>query len=310
MDVEKAVRQASGLDNGFVDMILPGIVTLIISGIIIYLIRVFLNKSLRHKDNLDEQQKKLFVRIVTTVLGIAAVVLVISGYGMPTNALLGMMGVVGLALSLSMQDLLSNFFSGCVLPITKPFREGDVIEISGKMGYVERIGYLHTTLVTIDNITVIIPNSSLTSGCITNYSTKETLQIEQTFSVAADMPDEEVRGALREAVGKDPRFLTDSEPFIHLKSFDSMNATYIVRVPCKSKEYFDVYYALVENVRASFEAHSIETGTETLGMGSMGQVSETEQQAGGFGGGVQRQSGGGRDGAQQQRGGTNSSHQA
>ena len=301
MRPEEAVQEAGKLTGRFSDdMIIPGIVTLIFSGIVIYIIRAFLIKSLRRNEKLDDRQKEHFVKRVTAVLSVVAVLIVVGGYGLNTSALIAIMGVAGLALSLAAQGLLSDFFSGCILPITRPFREGDVIEVNGKTGIIEHIGYLNTTIVTLDNITVVVPNSALTSGTIVNYSARETLQVEKTFTVTADMRDEDVRTALWEAIGKDSRILTDPEPFIHLKSFDSMNTTYVVSVPCRSGDYYEVSYSIVENVRASFEEHAIEMGVEMFGgMGSPGRN-------GGLGGTVQQPGGGGqqRGGGRQQRGGS------
>ena len=289
METEGAVRNTGELGkNFFVDTIIPGIITLVLSAVVIYIIRAFLIKSLRRKDNMEEKQKVRLVKTVTTVLAIIAIVIVISGYGLQTGSLVALIGVAGLSLSLSVQGLLSSFFSGCVLPLTKPFREGDIIEASGTTGIIQRIGYFNTTLVTLDNVTVVVPNSVLTSGCITNYSTGETLKIEQTFNVAPDTADEDVRAALLEAIGKDPRILKDPEPVIRIDSFDSLNTAYTVKVPCRSKDYYDISYALVENVYASFKEHSIELGSDTSGMRSGGQTGgrgRGGQQSGGMSGG-------------------------
>ena len=117
-----------------------------------------------------------------------------------------------------------------------------------------------------DNVTVVVPNSVLTSGCITNYSAKTVLRAEQTFAVDPGMADEDVRAAIREAIGKDSRILTEPEPEIRIDSFDSMSTSYNVKVPCKSEDYIGVSYALVENVYASFKEHSIEMGSSMMGM--------------------------------------------
>ena len=117
---------------------------------------------------------------------------------------------------------------------------------------------MNTTLVTIDSITVIIPNSTVTSSTIIDYSTKEPLQVGQTFIVAASMPDAEVRMDIREAIRKDSLLRYRFGTLHPLKSIDCMNAAYIVRVPCGSKEYDEMYYALAENVRAAFEEHYIQ----------------------------------------------------
>ena len=316
METEKIVRNTAEAGKGvFVETIIPGIITLVLSGIVIYIIRAFLIKSLRRSDKMEEKQKVRLVKTVTTILAIVAIIIVVSGYGLQTGSLVALIGVAGLSLSLAVQGLLSSFFSGCVLPLTKPFREGDVIEAGGTRGIIERIGYFNTTLVTLENITVVIPNSALTSGCIINYSTKQILKAEQTFCVDPGMADEDVRAALREAIGKDPRILTDSEPEIRIESFDSTGTSYTVKVSCKSEDYNDVSDALVENVYASFKEHSIEMGycSSMRGGGQAGSRGGSGQQSGiassGRGGSGQ-QSGGagsGRGRGGQQSGGASSS---
>lgn len=309
MEAGKVVQNAGETSRGvFVDTIIPGIITLLLSGIVIYIIRAFLIKSLRRNDKMEEKQKVRLVKTVTTALAIVAIIIVVSGYGLQTGSLLALIGVMGLSLSLSVQGLLSSFFSGCILPITKPFREGDIIEAGGTTGIIKRIGYFNTTLVTLENITVVIPNSVLTSGCITNYSTMETLKVERTFNVSPNTADEDVRAALLDAIGKDPRILADPAPVIRLESFSAMNAAYTVKVPCLSKDYNDVSYALVENVYASFKEHAIEMGSDTSGARSGGQTGSRGkggQQSGGQGGRGGQQSGGqgGRGRGGQQTGG-------
>ena len=309
MEAGKVVQNAGETGRGvFVDTIIPGIITLLLSGIVIYIIRAFLIKSLRRNDKMEEKQKVRLVKTVTTALAIVAIIIVVSGYGLQTGSLLALIGVMGLSLSLSVQGLLSSFFSGCILPITKPFREGDIIEAGGTTGIIKRIGYFNTTLVTLENITVVIPNSVLTSGCITNYSTMETLKVERTFNVSPNTADEDVRAALLDAIGKDPRILADPAPVIRLESFSAMNAAYTVKVPCLSKDYNDVSYALVENVYASFKEHAIEMGSDTSGARSGGQTGSRGkggQQSGGQGGRGGQQSGGqgGRGRGGQQTGG-------
>ena len=278
MRPDETVQEAGKLTERFsADTIIPGIITLVLCGIVIYIIRAFLIKSLHRNDKLDDHQKERFVKIVTTILSIIAVLIVVSGYGLQSNSLVAIIGVAGFALSLSVQDLLTNFFSGCTLPLTKPFREGDYIEVNGNIGFIEHIGYFNTTLVNLENVTIVIPNSYLTNSFITNYSAREVLQVERTFNIDVSVKDEDIRTAIQEAIGKDSRILPEPEPFIHLESFDAKSATYIVRVPCKNSDYFGVYYTLVENMRASFDKHSIEMGAAMSGMG----VGGAGQQSGG-----------------------------
>ncbi len=213
METEKGVRNASEAGKGvFVDTIIPGIITLALCAVVIYIVRAFLIKSLRRNDKMEEKQKVRLVKTVTTALAILAIIIVVSGYGLQTGSLVALIGVAGLSLSLSVQGLMSNFFSGCVLPITKPFREGDVIDAGGTRGIIDRIGYFNTTVTTLNNVTVVVPNSILTSGCITNYSTRQILKAEQTFYVAPGMVDKDVRAASGRPSGRIPASLPIRSP--------------------------------------------------------------------------------------------------
>jgi len=119
METEKVVRNTGEAGKGvFVDTIIPGIVTLILSAIVIYIVRAFLIKSLRRNDKMEERQKVRLVKTVTTALAILAIIIVVSGYGLQTGSLVALIGVAGLSLSLSVQGLLSNFFQAvsCLLP--------------------------------------------------------------------------------------------------------------------------------------------------------------------------------------------------
>ena len=153
--------------------------------------------------------------------------------------------------------------------------------------------------------------SILTSSCITNYSAKKTLVVEHSFDVSPTIQDEDVRTALKGAIGKDPRILTDPEPVIRIQSFNSMNVTYTVEVSCQSENYYDVIYTLVENVYASFMEHAIEMGIGMMSMssggagGGRGGMGQQSGSAGGGRGGMGQQSGnagGGRGGMGQQSG--------
>ena len=237
---------------------LYGMITLVIAGLVIYILRAFLGKSLDHSGKVDEQQKKHTLRLFTVTLWIVAVVIVIGGYGLKAGSLMAVLGVVGLALSLSAQNLLSNFFSGCILPITRPFREGDIVLINGTMGIVDKIGYFNTTLSTLDNVSIVIPNSTITSSTFQNMSAQETRQAELSFKVRYSAPTETVKAAILDAVSRESLVLSEPEPFIHLQSYDDNGITCIVRAPCKSADWFTVYYNLNESIRDSFEKYGVE----------------------------------------------------
>jgi len=117
METETIVRNTSESGRGFfVDTIIPGIITLILSGIVIYIIRAFLIKSLRRNDKMEERQKVRLVKAITTALAIVAIIIVVSGYGLQTGSLVALVGVAGLALSLAAGPAVQLFFRLCPAP--------------------------------------------------------------------------------------------------------------------------------------------------------------------------------------------------
>lgn len=108
--------------------------------------------------------------------------IVAGAFGIPTTSLVVLISIAGLALSLSVQNILSNLFSGLTLLISKPFKAGDYVEVAGKTGIVKTVGLFYTQLNTLDNIYVNIPNSDVTGTTINNYSREPLRRVDRVFS--------------------------------------------------------------------------------------------------------------------------------
>jgi len=237
--------------------ILSALLTLVICAIVIKIITVGVNKALSKSKKLDDTLRGFVSSAVKAVLWVIAAIIVANALGIDTASLVAVVGIAGLALSLSVQNILSNLFSGLTLLITKPFAAGDYVEVAGKNGLVKTVGLFYTQLDTLDNVAVSIPNSDVTASAVNNYSREPQRRVDRVFTVGYDNDTEAVKAAVLEAAAKDERILSDPAPFVRLLEYKGSTVDYVVRVWCKGADYWDVYFDLNENVRESFAKNGI-----------------------------------------------------
>lgn len=198
------------------------------------------------------------VSVSRIILYFIAIIISCDYIGIPVSSLLAVLGVAGLALSLAVQDLLSNLLSGFVILMTKPFTDGDIIEIGGKTGTVKRIGFMHTRLRTGDNKIIYIPNHEVSVSNIINYTRESTRRVDLCVSASYDHTAEEVRRSLMKSCARVKGIHADPMPFVGVKEYASSAVIYDVRVWCKATDYWDIYYALNEQIKVGFDADGIE----------------------------------------------------
>ncbi len=245
-----------------VSSLLSAILTLVICFVIIKILTAAVNKALGKSKKLDATLRGFVTSAIKAVLWVIALIIVANALGINTSSLVALVSVVGLALSLSVQNILSNLFSGLTLLITKPFAAGDFVEVGGKTGLVKTVGLFYTQLDTLDNVAVSIPNSDVTAAAVNNYSREELRRVDRTFTTSYENTTEEVKAAIADAIAKDERILQDPAPFVRLIDYKGSTVEYVVRVWCKGPDYWTVYFNLNENVRESFAAHGVKFSYE------------------------------------------------
>ena len=223
-----------------VSSLLSALLTLVICFIIIKIITAGVNKALGKSKKLDATLRGFVTSAIKAVLWVIALIIVANALGINTSSLVALVSVVGLALSLSVQNILSNLFSGLTLLITKPFAAGDFVEVGGKTGLVKTVGLFYTQLDTLDNIAVSIPNSDVTAASVLNYSREELRRVDRTFTTSYENTTEEVKAAIADAIAKDELILQDPAPFVRLIDYKGSTVEYVVRVWCKGPDYWTV----------------------------------------------------------------------
>lgn len=198
-----------------------------------------------------------FLRAAFRVLLTAIVVLmVVSSLGLDATSLIAVLSVASLAVSLAVQGALSNIAGGLMILTTHPFRVSDWVEIAGISGTVSEIGTSYTKLVTGDRKEIFVPNSEISATKIINYTMAGSRRVDLTFSASYDDDIETVKAALRKAADL-PQVLAEPAPFFSVSSYGDSAISYIVRVWTASGDYWDVYYAITENVKACFDEAGI-----------------------------------------------------
>ena len=238
-------------------VIVGALVTFLICLFVISLILKIVSRALNGTKKMGRTMKNFLLSAIKIALWIIAVIIIAGELGIPTASLVALLSVAGLALSLSVQGVLGNLFSGLTLLMTHPFAEGNFVEVAGKTGTVRSIGLLYTTINTLDNIVISIPNSDVVGSSINNYSAEELRRVDMLFCAAYSEPTEKVKRAIMEVVDADSRILTDPAPFVALNEYKESVVEYVVRVWVKNADYWDVRFSLNERVRESFARNGV-----------------------------------------------------
>lgn len=199
-----------------------------------------------------------FVGSVSYVAMMAFVIIAALGkLGVQTTSFVAILGAAGLAIGLALQGSLSNFAAGVLMIIFKPFKVGDFIEGAGAIGIVEAIGIFTTTISSPDNKTIIIPNASITSDNIVNYSKKPTRRVDIVAGCGYDDNLDTVKSVLWDIVNEDERILDEPAPNIAVLELGDSSINFVVRPWVKTENYWDVYFHLQETIKKRFDAEGI-----------------------------------------------------
>ena len=181
------------------------------------------------------------------------VLMVAEDMGIHTTSLVAMLSVAGLAVSLALQNTLSNVAGGIMLLVTNPFQVGDYVEADGISGTVHAIDLSYTAIITIDGKEIFVPNSQLAGTKIVNYTVLGRRRVDLNFTASYDAPTATVKQAIGEVLEDIPQIITDPAPEIHLSDYQASSIQYVVRAWTAAADYWTVYYAIQEGGREAFD---------------------------------------------------------
>lgn len=238
--------------------ILSAILTLLICLLVSRLLLKLAKKLLHRGKKLNDRLRQIILTAIKVVLYVLTGIITAGALGLNTTSVTALVSVLTLGVTLATEDILGNVAGGLVILSSHPFNIGDEIEISGTVGVVREIALNHTKVETCNGQYVMLPNKELSSSRIVNYTAMGRRRVVRTVTASYDAPTEVVKAACLEAVAATPNVLTEPEPSVYLTDYGSSAIEYSVRCWAETKDYWDVYYALNENLRTAFAAHGVE----------------------------------------------------
>ncbi len=231
--------------------LLGAIAVLIIGGWVIKAINKGFKKLL-DKRNIDPSLSPFLKSLVSMLLKALLFISVLTMVGIEMTSFVALLAAAGLAVGMALSGTLQNFAGGVMILIFKPFKVGDFIDAQGYMGTVSEIHIFNTYIKTPDNKTIIIPNSGLSTGSMTNFSTEPNRRVDWTFGIAYGDSAEKAKSVLRELCDADERILKDPEVFIALSKLDNSSVNFVVRAWVKAEDYWGVFFDMNEKVYNTF----------------------------------------------------------
>ncbi|MEK9593701.1 MAG: mechanosensitive ion channel family protein [Luminiphilus sp.] len=215
-------------------------------------------RALRHSDqSISQLLKEMLISMAGTIVFLIGVLVALSQVGVSVTPMIAGLGVVGFIVGFALQDTLSNFASGAMILAYRPFDTGDFISAAEVEGTVKKMNLVNTTVVTIDNRVLVIPNSKIWGGVIMNFTGQHLRRTDMLYSVSYSEDLDHVQRVLEELIAADERFLTDPEPIVRVKQFGDSSIDFVVRAYARTEEFWETVWALNKAVKQRFDAEGI-----------------------------------------------------
>ncbi|MBR2047459.1 MAG: mechanosensitive ion channel family protein [Oscillospiraceae bacterium] len=238
------------------ETIIPVIITALVGVVIIRAILKLVDRTLS-RSKLDRAATGLLKSLAKVVLYVLLALMVADRMGVDVTGVVALASVASLAVSLALQDALSNVIGGFTLLTNKPFKAGDYVEIAGQGGTVQSIDIAYTKLSTPDNKLIFLPNASVVASQIVNYSTAVNRRVDITVTASYDAPIETVKQALLRAADQ-PQVLADPAPFAGVTNYGDSAIEYVLRFWVGNADYWDAKFAATEAISREFAASGVE----------------------------------------------------
>lgn len=219
------------------------------------LARKFVVKALSAR-KVDPSVYNFIKRIVSVIINFISVLTAASMF-INVTSLLAAVGAAGVTAGLGLQSTVAQFASGIQILMNHPFKTGDYVELNGVSGSVADIRFMNTVIITPDNKRIVIPNSHITTNHIINYSAENMRRVDFSFSISYSDNIEKAKSVIKEVALSNENILKDPLPEVYVNSHEASSINLTARVWCKVDKYWDVYFAMQENVKIALDKNGI-----------------------------------------------------
>jgi small conductance mechanosensitive channel len=238
-------------------VLILAIVTLVIG---LWLIKK-LNKQfakLLNRNKVDESLHHFLLSLIAITLKVVLVITVAGMVGVKTTSFIAILGAAGLAIGLALQGSLANFAGGVLILLFKPYKVGDLVEASGETGWVKQILIFNTILISPDNKTIILPNSSVSNGPIKNMSREGSIRVELSIGIAYDADLKKAKEVILAAMKARQDVLETPAPSVNVAELGDSSVNFAVFPYATAETYWDVYFGVYEDAKLALDAAGIE----------------------------------------------------
>jgi small conductance mechanosensitive channel len=207
--------------------------------------------------SMSQLLRKFFIGISEKAIIVLGVLVALSQLGVQIGPLLAGLGVIGFIIGFALQETLSNFASGMMILIYRPFDVGDLIEAAGVFGKVSELSLVSTTVITLDNQRLVVPNNKIWGDVIRNVTHQKTRRVDMVFGISYEDDVAHAERVLNEIVDSHKLVLDDPDPVVKLHTLGESSVDFIVRPWVKTEDYWDVYWDITRQVKERFDAEGI-----------------------------------------------------
>ena len=267
-DVKEGVEQLFNIDySQLIDKLLEGALVVgikIVAALVIYYLgRWIVRRVMRMMDRVYEKKsvekslRTFLSGVVKVLLYVVVVLIVVQVLGINTTSLVAMLASAGLAIGMALSGTLQNFAGGVMILLLRPYRIGDDIDAQGEEGTVRKIGLFSTEIITVDNRIIYIPNSTISTSVIDNYSTQEMRRVDWTISVEYGTDPEKLRQVVTEMLKSDSRVAADPAPVVFLVNLADSSVNFSARAWCKNGDYWGLKFDIQERIYVELPKNGI-----------------------------------------------------
>ena len=237
--------------------IVIAVLLLIISFRLVTVITRRIEKRLINKKKLDKTITSTLFYALRIVLKIVILACLIGYLGIDTSGLAALIASLGVGIGLAINGALSNLAGGVLILITRPFKIDDYIAAGGYEGTVEDIRIVFTKLRTVDNKVVYVPNGSLSSATIVNYSEKDLRRVDLFFPIGKTEDYKKAEKVILDVAQSHEKVLQDPVATVRIEKHTANDVQLILKAWVKSGDYWDVYYDMQENIKKGLDENGI-----------------------------------------------------
>lgn len=250
----------SYIPNNIVEVIASHVFSFIVALLIFFIgkwivnkIVTILGKVLRKINGIDETLVKFLENIVYYALLTVVIIAALNKLGIATTSFLAILGAAGLAIGLALKDSLGNFASGVMIVIFKPFKVGDSVIAGGVTGTVTEVTIFNTVFLTADNQKIIVPNSSITGGSITNVNANDTRRVDIIVGISYEDNIKHAKEVLANIINENSKVLKDKAVGINVTELADSSVNLTINVWVKSSDFASAKAELLESIKITFD---------------------------------------------------------